>query len=346
MDYNKKQDVNESFRVIKLNQSNKGLESEEINVSSIKFEDNKKSIVVLCGNNTKSSMRAYAYANYCLRWLDKNINKNDVAVYAIFYPKDQPLLQSLEPNPDFDYNALANLIVNQILYKKNKLQTVDEMCKKISDITFFGHSMGGYVMNELARNFISIMEQEGGSKKSINRVLSNIVFIGYSPFRLVKYPIKSVYVTPIYDTMGSVRLVDKMMQEKGDFIASKSNIKNLKISEIKEKFYGELIEHYINQIGNDLSIYYKNQNTLISTPNLLFNFEQSKEDHNLAGIIEYQKDVPYKTKAGKITTKLMKDVFSYCLQRKRDNFSVDELYESAVERLNKEKDLEDINEEL
>jgi hypothetical protein len=220
MDYNKKQDINESFRVLKLSQSNKGLESEEMDVSSIKFEDDKKSIVVLCGNNTKSSMRAYAYANYCLRWLNKEIDKKNVSVYAIFYPKDQPLLQSLEPNPDFDYNALANLMVKQVLYKNGKLQTVDKMCEKFGDITFFGHSMGGYVMNELSRNFISIMEQEGGSKKSIDRVLSNIAFIGYSPYRLVKYPIKSVYITPVYDTMGSVRLVDKMMQEKGDFVAS------------------------------------------------------------------------------------------------------------------------------
>ena len=68
--------------------------------------------------------------------------------------------------------------------------------------------------------------------------------------------------------------------------------------------------------------------SFIVTPNLLYD-DGFKEDHNLAGVINYTHESPLKTKSGKITTELLKQIFNYRLSGNFKSFSGKELFEKA-----------------
>ena len=72
MYYQSKRPIDETFKVICATPENINSSPEPENVSSIKFKN--KTLIVLCGNNTRSNSRASYYAHCCFSW--KN-NKND-----------------------------------------------------------------------------------------------------------------------------------------------------------------------------------------------------------------------------------------------------------------------------
>ena len=67
----------------------------------------------------------------------------------------------------------------------------------------------------------------------------------------------------------------------------------------------------------------------MSTPNLLY-FDGEKEDHNFAGVVNYNSLNPNQTHAGRLTAKFMGEVLTYCLATKREDFKLDELYAEII----------------
>ena len=190
--------VNDCFKLVKSQLDGNQIKSEENDISTIDLS--KKSIVVLCGNNTKDPMRAVNYTNYCLRWLDKNKERSKVRAYSIFYPREQPLSVSLQQNPNLDYNELAKILFEKMISKNGSTQSVESISKSLGNVTFFGHSAGGFVMNELMFYFGSMLKDQGFSDEDINKIYSSVVFVGYSPYALVDgyHPQRKVGILVFY----------------------------------------------------------------------------------------------------------------------------------------------------
>lgn len=320
--------VNDFFRLIKSQSEDGQTKSEEINLSSIDLS--KKSIVILCGNNTKDPMRAANYTNYCLNWLDDNKTRSGVTAYSIFYPKEQPLLVSLQPNPQLDYGELAKVLFEQIISTNGSPNSIEDISKKLGNITFFGHSAGGFVMNELMFYLGSMLKDKGFSDEDINKLYSMVVFVAYSPYALVDAPINSVYIAPIYDSIGSTKLVyDKMIKNK-HVVSSNPKFDISTVCKFRASSYSSFFKLYETAIKNEDALYFIDNKSLIATPNLLFD-DGFKEDHNLAGVINYPGEHPHKTKAGKLTTEFLSKVFNYSISTERSKFSVNDLYNQVVQ---------------
>lgn len=325
--YSQKLKVEECFALVKAKKLSKSVKHEERDINSIKIKG--KTVIVLCGNNTKNPNRASAYTDYCFSWMKGVADQKDITAYAIYYPNSQPLRSDFTPNSAFDYEGLAKALFNQILYDKGKKVSPDEVADQMSDLVFFGHSMGGYVMNELLYQLGLMMKENKFSLKDMRKVYSRIVFIGYSPFELVEAPSKNIYITPIYDSLGSLRLAYGKLLKNKDF---KSSIKNIDFHDLKnveidiyenfKSFYESLTE------GRDIA-FYKKDNSLVVVPNLMY-YDGIKEDHNLAGVINYSSTNPYKTNAGELATKFMSQIFEYGVRTDRKRFSMEDVYKKSV----------------
>lgn len=340
MFYCEKLKATESFGLVKTTCSSKSANFTDLKISDFKTKG--KTLVVLCGNNTKTPNKAAAYGANCYNWLSGYANKKSVDLYSIYYPIEQPLLNDLTLNHKFDYEDLFNTLFKPILYKKGKLKSAEEIAESLSDITFFGHSIGGHIMNELANSFAKFMKSKNFTKEEMNKVFSSIVFIGYSPFKLVDAPIKSVYIAPLYDSLGSTKLVYDKMQKGGKYLSSNPNIKFDQIYKLREKAHHDYIKEYKKHTSNEPIQLFVNKNNLIITPNLLY-FDGIKEDHNLAGVINYKNPSPYKTDAGKLTTELFIKTFLYALTTTRKKFSTKHLYNEAIKQT---ENIGDENKEL
>ena len=314
--------VHDSFGVIKTvaTHSPFGVEHEEVGLTGIEYDG--KVIIDLCGNNTKSPLKAGMYGRNSLNLLMPELRR-DVTAYSIYYPKQQPLFNNLTPNPLFDYNQLAETLFDKIITKDGKNASIDEITEQFGNITFFGHSVGGFVMNELMYGLDKLMRERDFSNKDINKTFSSIVFVGYAPFALVDAPINNIIVAPIYDSVGSTKLVyDKIKND--DVLSSNSNIK-LQNGTLNGLATDMFLEKYQSMVNNEDVVYFANSNSIFATPNLLYN-DGIKEDHNLAGVGYYPKGNPYQTKAGILTTDFLRDVLSYGVAADRKHFSIRDLY--------------------
>lgn len=326
MEYNKyseKKDANETFGVLKVNIENNNFKEEPVSLDSIKFDG--KTIVSLCGNDTKSNNRAAFYSKCCLSWLDDKVNKDNITSYSIFYPLEQPLMTNFAINPKFNYDELANSLFEQIFTKDGKTQAPDEVAKNLSDVVFFGHSIGGFVMNELMYGLGQMMQERNFTDEDMRKVYQNIVFIAYSPYMLVAAPINHIYITPMYDSMGSTKLVYDRMIQVGNMKSSNPNFDIHNLCKFRATSYSNFLKLYETAMGDEDTIYFADHNALIATPNLLFN-DGTIEDHNFAGVLNYPFKHPNKTKAGELTTKFIGDAFDYSLLTSRDKFSTRELF--------------------
>ena len=321
--FNEKKDINETFAVMKVGIENNNFKEEPINLSSIKFDG--KTIVSLCGNDTKSSSRAAFYSKCCLSWLGNKIDKDNITTYSIYYPSDQPLMTNFAINPKFNYDALANSLFEQIFTKNEKPQTPDEVSKNLSDVVFFGHSIGGFVMNELMYSLGQMMQDRNFSDEEIKKVYQNIVFIAYSPYMLVAAPINHIYITPMYDSMGSTKLVYDRMIQVGNMKSSNPNFDIHNLCKFRATSYLNFLKLYETAMGDEDTLYFADHNALIATPNLLFD-DGRIEDHNFAGVLNYPFKHPHKTKAGELTTRFIGDAFDYSILTRRDKFSTRELF--------------------
>ncbi len=328
MIYGEKFKAEECFSLMKLSCSSDKINYEELDISSIKFDS--KTIVILCGNNTKNISRAGAYMTYCANWLKGSPLEKDCTIYSIYYPQSQPLDNGLKTNLRFDYEGLSNILFEQVIYKNSKRASVEEIVKHLSDVMFFGHSIGGYVMNEITYELGKKLKYEGFTKQEINKIFSSIVFVGYSPFALVDAPTKNIYIAPIYDSLGSVKLVCEKMEEDGTFVSSNQSVDVTKVCQSAIDSHLGFVQIYNEAINNQDTTYYANHNCLIATPNLLLDDGTQKEDHNMAGIIDHPYANQHKTRAGEITTKLIEYLFKYILLVERRKLSTKRLYNKVT----------------
>lgn len=300
-----KKELSETFGLVKSKTKNNEFYSEKIDLESFKL--NGKTIVCFCGNNTKSRDRATAYSFHCLNWLTGYKNLSSVTSFAFYYPNEQPLSQSFTPNPTFDYNKLAHLIFNSLIQDNGKLAPTETITKKLSDTLFFGHSMGGYIMNEVTSSLLKILENNHYSKSDIKTILKSITFVGYAPYKLIDEPATAVYITPAFDSMGSARLGYNLFRNKKDVLATneKFNFKS-KSSQIPDNI--DFLESLQTKMADTQIICFECDNKLVAIPNLMF-YDGIKEDHGLAGIIDYHTKNPYQTEAGELATKIIKMAF-------------------------------------
>lgn len=325
--FGEKLDFENYFGLIKANIEKGMIVCENQDIRSLKIDG--KTVIVLCGNNTNNDAKAHAYINNIFRWSDTRDTIKDLTTYAIYYPNPQPLNDYLKPNYSFDYEELAKVIFSQVLRKDGNKVPAEEISKTLGNITFFGHSVGGFVMNELMHYLGKMLENEGYLAEEISKIYSNIVFIGYSPFKLVEAPIKNIYIAPIYDSAGSTKLVFDNIIKNNEFVASKQDFDMTSLVGLENELYSEFFKVYSAQNANEETVYFSLKDTLISTPNLLY-FDGIKEDHNLAGVRVYNSKRSPKTFAGEITTQFLKDTFEFSLNSNRSEFSTNKLFEYSI----------------
>ena len=342
MGYIKKKDINESFGVMKVNISDNNFVETPVSTNDIKFDG--KTIVSLCGNDTRTDSRASFYSKCCLSWLGEDVDKEKITTYSIFYPSDQPLNSYFTLDPRFDYDTLAKTIFDQAMTKDGKEQSADEVAKNLSDVVFFGHSIGGFVMNELMYGFGKMMQDRNFSEEEMKKVYGSIVFIAYSPYMLVAAPINHIYITPMYDSMGSTKLVYDRMLQVGNMISSNPNFDIHTLCKFRATSYANFLKLYETAMKNEDTLYFSDHNALIATPNLLFD-DGKTEDHNFAGVLNYPFKHPYKTKAGELTTKFMGKAFDYSLLTNREKFSTTELFNQVKNNLPSQKENEEQSQE-
>ena len=325
--------ASDSFSLIKTTYKNKTLNYTIEDISALKPK--KKTIIMICGNNTKDPLKATNYAMHGYNWASGYKPKKDITTYSIFYPKNQPLINGMSINPAFNYEELAEIIFRPIIFNEKTPKKLDDIIDTFSSITFFGHSMGGYIMNELAQNLGKMLKENNFTSAEIKKIYSSIVFIGYSPFALVDAPTKNIYITPIYDSVGSSKLAyDKLLDESKVAICNPT-YKKLAENKLKHTSYNTFLKSFIQ--NEEESLYFGAKNNLFCIPNLLFD-DGIKEDHNRAGVINYPMTHPHKTNAGKITTEFLNNAFAYSLYEDRNKFSIQELYKKAVNDLQQNKD--------
>ena len=334
MTYNEKLSIDATFRLaeITFDKKNGGIQRREVDASSLTIDDKKKTAIIFCGNHTKDLNSGYAYASNFLHWIRDYSDIENVVAYSIFY-KRQPLFYNFQPDPSIDYGSLSKAIFEQVLDGK---ETAEQVAKSLGNITFFGHSAGGLVMDRITKHFNNMMMDRGFSDNDIANIYRSMVFIGYSPFALVEPPIKKVYIAPMYDTIGSAKLVYTDVLKKKEMACSNSKLHIKELYKGKPLSYLTFIERYKKAVGNADATYFADDYHLVATPNLLFD-DGVKEDHNFAGVIDYSIPHPRKTRAGNITTQFMKNVLKYSVSTPRENFSTEQLYNEIKSQQIKER---------
>ena len=330
--YNEKQDISDSFAVIKANQTkpDEMVSVSEVDVNSINFEN--KTIVVFCGNNTRDSRRASFYASCIYSWIKDDTVRKNTDIYSVYYPKDQPISSSFETDTRFDYDALAKALFEKAIIKNGKIQTTDQIIKNLSTVVFFGHSIGGFVMNELMFGLGKFLNERNFSDEDIKKIYEKIIFIAYSPYSLVAAPVNHIYITPLYDSLGSTKLVYDRMLKVGNMVTSNPKLDIQNICKFRSASYYNFLKLFELAMKDQDTLYFHDHNSVIATPNLLYfnDYDGIKEDHNLAGVISYPTKNPYKTKAGELTTDFLIKTFDYALSTSREKFSTAELFKKIT----------------
>lgn len=324
-------DTKETFKIIKTDlklgiPQHSSLEPDEVAFTG-------KSIVCLSGNLTKQFTNALNYTANIYSWLQGYRYQNKISYYTVFYPTEQPLENNMTKNIAMDYRRFSNELLSSVVQSDNKLLTTNEIVKKLSNITFFGHSAGCMVMDELISYFIGFLKTHGYSKNDIDKIISSIVFIGYSPYKFVEAPIKSIYITPLYDSLGSSRSAIKKSKEERDFIFSNREIEKYNKLANSCESHQEFIELYKPLLKKEKVIYFKNKQSMFVLPDLLID-DGVIEDHNLAGVSESPKCVLYKTQAGFDVTHFIHQIFKYSLAKNRKEFDIEEIYNLATNNQN------------
>ena len=319
-----------SFATVKTTYVDNNLHYEEIELPTMDL--NNKCIIVLCGNDTRDPLKAGNYARHNFNWLNDYPDKENISIYSIYYPTTQPLNNDFTLNPFFNYDELSSVIKDKLFYKNNQILSTDEIINNLSNITFLGHSIGGQVMNELVYSIINTLTKENFSHLDIIKICKNIVFVGYAPYEFVDEPISSIYITPLHDSVDSSKLAfDRMFKHK-NITFSNPSIDTDFIKENITSFHDEFVNAYRNATNNEDFLLAKYQNSLVVIPELLFfnPYDGIMEDHNLAGVVHYSQEHPYKTSAGRNTTTLLDYLLTYSLSTNRENFSINEIYNHAL----------------
>lgn len=326
-----KRHPNEHFKVLETRIKNGKVFQQEDLLDDISLSG--KTLVILCGNTTRSPMRASSYAYNAFKWLNESDVKNNMNIYSIFYPHDQPLFNNFTTNPEYDYKRLTKRVFKTAIKKDEKFLPADEIAKNLGNVVFFGHSVGGLIMNEMTDKLSEYLQSHSYSDEDIKKILSSIVFIGYSPFEFVNKPIKAVYIAPLFDSVGSTKKALSKLASDGNYVSSNPLVKLKNRTAHNYKTYENFLNGFIEAIKDDNVVYFANSKTLVSVPNLLID-DEYKEDHNLAGVIDYNRNPPPKTKAGLITTDFMHLVFKYGFETDREKFSTKQLFDLATNGLN------------
>lgn len=323
----------DSFSVIKTNIKNDKLYHKQINLSDMDLS--KRSIIMLCGNDTRDPIKASNYAKHNFNWLKNYHDRDNLTIYSLYYPTIQPLNTDFTLNRFFNYDELSETLINKIFYDNNGILTVEQIIENLSKISFVGHSIGGQVMNELIYAIINNMNKEEFSHFDITKVCKNIVFVGYAPYIFVEAPINGIYITPLHDSVGSTKLAfDKMVKHK-NITFSNPAIDLETIQNNIYSYHNDFVNAYRQSTHNENILLAKYKNSMVAIPELMFYNPYNKimEDHNLAGAVHYPAQNPYKTLTGNIITSILDNILTYIVSTKRQNFSISNLYNMTLDQL-------------
>jgi hypothetical protein len=138
--------------------------------------------------------------------------------------------------------------------------------------------------------------------------------------------------------MGSVKLAYKHMLKSDKVVSSRPDLDFFGANKLNTRMNVNFMRQYKEFMRGENTLYFANKNSLVATPNLLY-YDGRKEDHNFAGVINYNARNPYQTKAGRLTTKFMNITFDYCVSTKREKFDINDLYRQALRLKLSEKEL-------
>lgn len=317
-----KKDIHSHFTVLETSVLNKKPNQQLIDVDEINLKQN--CVVILCGNTTKSPARASTYTKYVYDWLANSNKQEKLKYYSIFYPADQPLLNTFAENPSYDYKKLSDTIFSSIVKENDNLLPADKISHNFNKVTFFGHSVGGLIMNNITNEFVNFLITNNYSDYDIDKILTSIKFIAYSPYKTVDLPINAIYIAPLYDSLGSTKkCLDKV--KKNNYVSTNDKLAGFLKQIYRYKYYSNYLEKITPVFFDTQTNYVSTDRTFVAIPNLLY-FDGVCEDHNLAGIINSTNNNPAKTTAGKLSTEFMNIVMRYCTETTKENISTLQLY--------------------
>ncbi len=254
------------------------------------FKISKPTIVIFGGNPTTIESEAGRYARTVDNWLAGfgDINRSKFDIVSVVYANGSPLENNLFlAGSDYDYNELAETIFLPLIANEQKQKLdVNLALKNLSLVSFFGHSAGAYVMDNIMDKFLRYAIKLGYTDDEIFQMCRQIKFLTFAPYQMVDAPIKSIYITPSFDELNSFYKAIEFMATK-DNVSTNNNIDLKKYMNMLNNHSPRFLKYgqkMADSVENDgIMTMFDNKDTLVVTPWKLSKNEQS--DHGLVGIV-------------------------------------------------------------
>lgn len=270
-----------------------------------KLNITKPSVIVLGGNPTikeTESLRnmnifqSLAGYNFCNKY------SADFDIYSIMYNKGYVLNESYGLSlkyKDEDFAGLASSIFMPLVSKNSEKIETKKAGENLNKLTFFAHSAGALVMDNVMASLKELLRDLKYDRDDINYLFSQISLMAYAPFSVVHYPISSVYITPINDSLNSWVRTYILKENKDEWSLDFADIEYLR-DEYLEKLKGDTTVSYIGYCGDSPF--------LNVTPRGLR--KDLGEDHNFVGVLRTKEgECPFASDVGKNISDLMRFYF-------------------------------------
>ena len=291
------------------------------------FDSSKKTLLIFPGNPTSDVSVAERYARCAALWLDGLKDKKDVQVCSMIYSNGRPLMENGVFNFDFNYDEVVNTFFMPYFVKNGERVSEKEAIDNIKKLVVFTHSAGAVVMNECMALLENKLKQLGYSADEVANIYSNFVMIAHSPYSVVYSPIKAVYVSPVYDSLGSfAKTISFFENTKTTFSRQRLNIRRF-VDVYDRNIEGAIagLQGLVRKFGAICMT--DEKKTLNILPDVLFERNGfPPEDHGIAGIINYPLKSSEQTRAGAAVTKILCEATSSALERSEREFDIFDLY--------------------
>lgn len=270
-----------------------------------KLNITKPSVIVLGGNPTINEMESLRNMNIFQSLAGYNFcNKysSDFDIYSITYNKGYVLNDSYSLSLKYkseDFTSLAYSIFMPLVSKNELKIDTQKAGENLNKLTFFAHSAGALVMDNVMLSLRGLLRDLKYDRDDINYLFSQISLMAYAPFSVVHFPISSVYITPINDSLNSWVRTYILKEQKDEWSLDFADIEYLR-DEYLEKLKGDTAVSYVGYCGDSpfLNI----------TPRELR--KDFGEDHNFVGVLRTKEgECPFASDAGKNMSDLMRFYF-------------------------------------
>lgn len=323
---------NKSFLVGRITGKRKFRDEFQL-IDKNQFDASMKTLLILPGNPTSDVHSAERYARCASLWLDGVKDVDGVQVCSMIYSNGRPLFEDGAYNFNYNYEEVVDTFFMPYFVKDGKRLPESKAIANIKNLVVFTHSAGAVVMNECMAMLENKLKDAGYSADEVSNIYSNIVMIAYSPYAVVYSPIKRVYISPVYDTMGGfIKTMQVFPKDGTTFSRIKFKVKRF------NEVYDRSVEFAIKGLQDLVRKYgaicmTDSERNLNIMPDLLFDRGGNyPEDHGIAGVINYPLKSPEKTKVGEVTTTIMCDIVQKAFERQENNFDIGDLYNMCAKK--------------